>query len=462
MIETINPLKYLPDNITLDGDYYTTQTALILGVLADDGVIIRNYNRGIDTSHTASFLAALGCRVTISDDCIVVQKGEPNESDDWVELKYDGGTAPLIMIIGLLAGKNRPCRLCYSRYINPDGIDNIIALLNRFSIDIDHYDPAHHNLDTEAGGVLIFRESRIKPIECRLDSAYAHAKNCLLTLGLVSGCSIAFREDLLTPDYVKKMIVQLGGQIEVTEAKQIWTTDPDDPRKRIKVNDIDCAREERLPASSKLIGGEVDVPGDFSGVAALSTLAVLGGISITIEKALLNRGMMKLLNYLKSSGADFSIKEKVIINGRVIGTVTIDGAKLKGRKIFGRQAAGLIDSTPFLAVMAALSDGTTILRDIEEYAEFNQSAFTEMANNLNRMDIKTGVLEDGIVIENARELSGADFGPFVNRETALAFYMVALAGVGRSFMIDFERVLDNYPNLTDTLRSHSERKEIYS
>jgi 5-enolpyruvylshikimate-3-phosphate synthase len=168
---------------------------------------------------------------------------------------------------------------------------------------------------------------------------------------------------------------------------------------------------------------------------------------------------MKLLNFLKSSGSDFAIENKTITNGRVIGTVTVEGNKLKGRKIFGRQAAGLIDSAPFLSLMSSLADGTTIIRDIAEYVDYNRNALSDIAAGLNEMDIKNGVLEDGIAIENVKELNGSDFKPFTVRETALTFYMAALAGVGKSTIDGFELVNQNYPSLVDTLRTGRESSE---
>jgi 3-phosphoshikimate 1-carboxyvinyltransferase len=460
MIESIQPIKDFPDNIILDGDYNTTQSALILGFLSEGDVVINNYNKGIDTSHTAALLTSLGCSVTITDERITINKSDENDCNDCIDLTYLGGMAPLCMLIGLMAGRNRSCCLYYSDEINPDGVEKIVMFMNKYGLDISNHDPAHLGIENKYGGVLVFRESELKPIECRLGSAYAHFKNCLLIYGLASGCSISFQEDFLTPDYSKKMIIQLNGKIEVTEAKQVWVTDPDDPRKRTRVNDIGCAREERLPASSSLKGGEIDVPGDLYGAMALLTLAVLKKTGITIKRALLNRSMMKLLNYLKSSGAEFEIEGRTIINGRVIGTLNLKGKKLKGRKVFGRQAAGLIDSVPFLALMASVADSTTIIRDIEEYTEFSRDALSEIASGLNLMDIKTGVLEDGIVIETAKELNGADFKPCANREMALTFYMAALAGVGKSSMAGFDKVKQNYPLLTGMLHPEVETVEV--
>ncbi|MCP4703101.1 MAG: hypothetical protein GY865_00705, partial [candidate division Zixibacteria bacterium] len=63
MNEIIKPLKKLPNNIKLGGDYNCTQYTLILGLLANEDISVRNYNRGKDTAFTLSFLNSIG-RVT--------------------------------------------------------------------------------------------------------------------------------------------------------------------------------------------------------------------------------------------------------------------------------------------------------------------------------------------------------------------------------------------------------------
>jgi len=60
MNETIKPLKKLPEKIRLGGDYNITQYVLILGLLAKNDIVIRNYNQGKDTSLTISFLDSIG------------------------------------------------------------------------------------------------------------------------------------------------------------------------------------------------------------------------------------------------------------------------------------------------------------------------------------------------------------------------------------------------------------------
>jgi 5-enolpyruvylshikimate-3-phosphate synthase len=129
------------------------------------------------------------------------------------------------------------------------------------------------------------------------------------------------------------------------------------------------------------------------------------------------------------------------------GDLEFEYAEIRGKKVAGEIAVGLMRELPFLAVIAAAWPGTTLIRDIRETSLLQRNPFEEIAANLGKMGIKCGVLDDGMVIEGKKELNGADFGPFQNKEMALAFYLVALSGQGKSDYREFEIIADNFPAL---------------
>jgi len=113
----------------------------------------------------------------------------------------------------------------------------------------------------------------------------------------------------------------------------------------------------------------------------------------------------------------------------------------------GEQATVLIDEIPFMSVIAALGDGTSIIRGVADYNDCGIRPFTEIAENLGKLGIKAGVLEDGLVIEGKREYAGADFGQFNDCRSALAFYVAALAGQEPSTFDNFEIVENYFPDI---------------
>ena len=76
------------------------------------------------------------------------------------------------------------------------------------------------------------------------------------------------------------------------------------------------------------------------------------------------------------------------------------------------------------------------------------------------MGIKAGAIDDGLIIEGGKEIESEVFGPFLNRETALAFYAVALSSSLPSMFDGFEIIRDNYPEFLDTINDIYERQHL--
>jgi len=445
MIEEIVTISEFPTAVDLDGDYDMTQAALLLGSLTDGELVLQNFNSGKDTAGTVSLLTGMGHSVSLTDDEVRVRRGEQPVGDDCTELIFDGGMMPLTMLVGMIAGRNITCHLRYSPEINPDLLDELINVLNKIGVDI--VQPQERE--------LIIRESRIAPIELRLNSPLPYIKNCLLMIGLCSGCSVTIKEDRAAPGCLERLIERLGGDLSKRTRKMIWRENPNDPRKRERVADMDCAREIKLGVSSKLRGGIVEIPPDTIESSALLALSVLARNDLALQRILLDRRLSRFMQYLKASGITTETTNKETIDGRPYADLAISGSQLKGRKISGATAFALIEQVPFMAVMAATSAGTTIIRDTGGLHCALVRPFDEIVENLTLMDVKCGMLEDGLAIEGARELNGADFGPFDNRTVALAFYLVALAGAGKSYFNGFEIVNEHYPKFVRMMMNQS-------
>ncbi len=437
MIEEITTIPGLPAAVDLDGDYDITQTALLLGSLTDGELVLQNFNGGRDTAGTVSLLTGMGHRVSLTDDEVRIHRGETILRDDCAEITFNGGLMPLTMLVGMLAGMNRTCQVKYSSEVNPDLLDELINVLNKIGIDLSQ--PRERE--------LIIRESHITPIDLRVNTPLPFIKNCLLMIGLCSGCSVTIREERASSGYLERLIERLGGDLTKRTRKMIWQEDPNDPRKREKIADMDCAREIKLGVSTKLNGGIIEIPPDSIECSALLTLAILARDDLTLQRVSLDRRLSKFMQYLKASGVTPETANRESIDGRPFADLSISGNQLKGRKISGATAFALIEQVPLMAVMAATSVGTTIIRDTGGLHDALMRPFDEIIENLTRMEVKCGRLEDGLAIEGGKELNGADFGPFDNRTVALTFYLVALAGKGKSQFDGFDSITDHYPKL---------------
>jgi len=447
----IYPIKNIPQYILFSGDLRATQSALMLGAVASGKTTLKNAGDSIETGRTVAFLEKLGVKIERNDSGITIESGDGPAVPEDGSLEYRGGVFTLSLILGMLAGLNRSCCLEYSELVSQDIVDSLVAALNNYGIDI------FHEADSRT---VVVRAGTEFPIEIKITSSLSYLKNCLLMFGLVSGRSILIREILITSDIFQSYIERFEGPLETTRPKPVIMQDPHDPRKRIRTTGVDYKQEIKLAASAALSGAEIVLPPDGDMISALMALAVLNKKNITLDNIPLDRTRSKFNNYLKACGAEPVVADRRTLNGAVYATVTLKGAELRTRKTAGEQASALIEDIPFLAVMASQSSGTAIIRGVKEFTEWGIEPFEEIAVNLEKINAKCGILEDGLVIEGTNEITGADFGPFDNPKVALAFFILALSGQGWSSFESFDLVGDYYPEFVRLIEDGSKDKII--
>jgi len=449
MIETIKPLRRLPPKIKIGGDYTWTQIALILAGLATGPSRITGFNRGRDTFRTLDLLDEMGCRVTRDAVEIVIENGDDAELPECPEFNYDGGVLPLVLIIGVLIGKNRECTLIYSDAINPDLVDRIVHEVNGYGLDIFHL------ADTRR---LIIRHSTELPLEVTCHSIVPYIKQCLLMVGLGGNRTVRLKEMTATDDTLERLIERFGGRISSEEIKGRWDQDPDDPRKKILVRQAEHKREINLDKGNCLKGIDFEPPGDYGSFLAITELAGLKRGPVKILGMLRDNRLMQLSRVMKTLNIDLDLEKRHLHDGLPVADVTVTGRRLKGRKISGDMATGLTAEWPYIAVMLAYGDGNSLIRDIGELYAWAREPFGEMIRYLETMGVKAGALGDGLIIEGEREIEFERLGPFDNRDVALAFYMTALAAPAKTEFEGFEIIRDNFPDLVDSIRDSYDRQ----
>ncbi len=442
MKREVFPIKELPSEIDFSGDYYITQSALLLAALADKDITIYNYNSGIETDRTISFLESIGLNILKKESRLIVETGYGINIPENDTLSFDGSSFPLSLIIGLLAGQRQSCILQYSMSINPDIVDSIVEALNRHGIDVFH--EADNN-------TIVFRTATEYPLEIKVSISVPHIKNCILTFAISSGIPCSVKEYKTTSNYLERTLAKYNIPLKITEPQTIFTEDPSDPRKKVKVRAADYKRELMLPGSIRIEESSFYVPNDNITALAMTTLAVLKRKSVTLNNFPINSVSRKFIDHLKSSAAEVNISRREEFGGDTFAVVEVAGRPIKARKMGAGQTSLLIDEVPFMAVIAALGDGTSLIRGIGDYNDCEIAPFNEIAENLGKMTVKCGILEDGLAIEGRKELAGTDFGSFANPQIALAFYVAALAAQGPSVFDNFEIILEHYPEFVATV-----------
>jgi len=153
-----------------------------------------------------------------------------------------------------------------------------------------------------------------------------------------------------------------------------------------------------------------DVAGDPSSAAFLWTAAAIRpGSKVTTTGVSLNPGRIGYLQVLESMGADVEAQVTTSIEGDPVGWVSVRGTPLQATEIAGDLTVATLDELPLVAVLAAMAEGVTVVRDAAELRvkESDRIASTvgmiralgggAEASNDGFEIIGTGWLESGVV-----------------------------------------------------------------
>jgi len=193
------------------------------------------------------------------------------------------------------------------------------------------------------------------------------------------------------------------------------------------------------------------IPGDISSAAFwLVAAAAQPGSHLLVTDVGLNETRTGVLAVLVRMGAH--VREIIEVEeGEPYGTVEIQGAKLKGTVIRGKEIPNVIDELPILAVAGALAQGTTLIADAAELRVKETDRLAAIATNLRAMGVNVTETDDGLEIFGGAPLKGARLSSFGDHRIAMAFAIAGLFAEGETFIDGVECVATSYPSFYETL-----------
>ena len=228
--------------------------------------------------------------------------------------------------------------------------------------------------------------SPLTGIEYEMPMASAQVKSCILLAALFADGVSVIHEPRPTRDHTERLIRVLDVPIEV--------------------DGLTIRLEGFGPEGPEVETTDWYVPGDFSSAAFwIVSAAARPGVSISIQNVGLNPRRTALLKVLERMGADVTVE--VISESDVVepyGDINVHGAALTGTEIGGNEIPNLIDELPLVAVLGALAEGETVIRDAAELRVKESDRIHAMAENLKRFNVKVEEREDGMTISGPAKL----------------------------------------------------------
>ena len=212
----------------------------------------------------------------------------------------------------------------------------------------------------------------------------------------------------------------------------------------------------RIRGGQRLRGVETRIPGDLSSAAFfLCAAALFPSSQLTVPSLLMNPTRARLLDILVQMGLRISVTQLDEINGELVGSLQIEGGKLKGATIWGGGSAALIDEIPVLAAIAPFTEQGIEVRDAKELRVKESDRIAAVATNLRKMGAQVEEFEDGLKIPGGQSLHGADLDSFDDHRIAMAFAVAGLKASGETVISGAESAAISLSCIfSDSRRSH--------
>ena len=276
------------------------------------------------------------------------------------------------------------------------------------------------------------------PIEYRLPVASAQVKSAILLAGLNTPGITRVIEPVPTRDHSERMLRGFGAELSVEQ-------------------DADGARIISLRGEAELKPQHIVVPGDPSSAAFPAVAALLvAGSDVVIENVGLNPTRAGLFEVLRMMGGRIDYLDQREVGGEPVADLRVQGSSLRGIEVPPDIAPSMIDEFPILFVAAALAEGRTVTRGLEELRVKESDRLAVMAEGLRAIGARVQETEDGLIIDGTggdRLPGGATIAARLDHRIAMSFAVAGLVSRDTVTIDDMAPVQTSFPIFTDLMRT---------
>ncbi|MCU1297929.1 MAG: 5-Enolpyruvylshikimate-3-phosphate synthase [Acidobacteriaceae bacterium] len=422
----IRPALGLEGSVRLPGDKSISHRYAMLGAIAQGTTKLENFSTGADCASTLGCVRTLGAQWERKDGSVVIQGRGPALQAPKSPLDCGNSGSTMRMLSGILAGQEFQSELIGDESLSRRPMARIITPLSDMGAKIKSQDGGRPPLHINGG--------RLKAIDYTMPVASAQVKTSLLFAGLYAGGETRVTESVRTRDHGEVALRAFGAEL------------------KHEGNTVEIA------GGQELHGIEATIPGDLSSAAFfLCAAALFPGSQLSIPGLLMNPTRARLLDLLISLGVGISVTQLEETNGELIGTVQVEGRKLRSLTVSGADTAAVIDEIPVLAAIAPFSSEGIEIRDARELRVKESDRIAAVATNLRAMGAEVEEREDGLNIPGNQRLHGAELDSFGDHRIAMAFAVAALRADGHTKISKSDAAVISYPAFYEALESLLQR-----
>lgn len=415
----------------MPGDKSISHRSLMFGALAVGQSRISGLLEGEDVLATAAALRQMGATIgRDGEDWIVdgVGVGGFLQPGGALEMGNSGTSTRLLMglvasqaITAVFTGDASLSRRPMGRVTEPLGLMGA-----RF--------------ESSPGGTLPLLMEGLEPavpISYLLPVASAQVKSAVLLAGLNTPGITTVIEPVPTRDHTERMLAGYGAHLEI--------------------GDEDGARAIRIHGQPDLRPQTIEVPGDPSSAAFFAVAAtIVPGSDLTIENVGLNPTRAGLFTLLRQMGASIDEIDAREVGGEPVADLHVRHAPLSGIEVDPAIVPSMIDEFPALFVAAALAQGRTVTRGLDELRVKESDRLAAMAAALTAAGARVEEAEDGLIIEGTggeqlRGCSQSRVKTHLDHRIAMSMAVAGIASRDGVEVDDTRPIATSFPTFQDLL-----------
>jgi len=422
----IRPARSIRGSVQLPGDKSISHRYAMLAGIAEGPSRLENYSTGADCASTLGCMRSLEVNWQSSSEgqnVIDVQGSGLSLTAPSAALDCGNSGSTMRMLSGIVSGQHFSSEMIGDESLSRRPMERVIKPLSAMGAQIE---------SQQGRPPLRITGGSLKAIDYKMPVASAQVKSCLLFAGLFADGETRIEESIRTRDHGEVALRAFGVKLD---RKSVGT-----------------GSEVRIRGGQRLHGLEARIPGDLSSAAFfLCAAALFPGSQLTVPNLLMNPTRARLLDILMQMGLQISVTQLDEIHGELVGSLQIEGAKLKGATIAGADSAALIDEIPVLAAIAPFTEQGIEVRDAKELRVKESDRIAAVATNLRKMGAQVEEREDGLKIPGGQTLRGAELDSFGDHRIAMAFAVAALRAEVETLIQGSESAAISYPAFFDAL-----------
>jgi len=423
----------LSGRVRVPGDKSISHRSLMLSALAVGESTVEGLLEGEDVLATAAAMRAMGADIERAADGRWTIHGvgvggllQPSAS---LEMGNSGTSTRLLM--GLVASHPIIANFTGDASLSKRPMNRVIEPLSQMGAEFT----------ASPGGRLPLMLRGLcpaVPIDYRLPVASAQVKSAILLAGLNTPGLTRVIEPIPTRDHSERMLKGFGADLSVEL-------------------EADGARIISIRGEAELKPQHIIVPGDPSSAAFPVVAALLvPGSDVVVENVGLNPTRAGLFEVLRQMGGQIDYLDEREVGGEPVADLRVRGSSLKGIHVSPDIVPSMVDEFPILFVAAALAEGRTLTRGLEELRVKESDRIAVMAEGLRAIGATVEETEDGLIIDGTggdKLPGGATVAAHLDHRIAMSFAVAGLVSRGTVTIDDMAPVQTSFPIFTDLMRT---------